>query len=116
MKPDEPGIEDDEPGGFIAIVGHFRRRPMREGHGNAQGEMAGARFDRASRLMNPSLHPYLYNAASSPTMAEATGRDWRPWAPEQAGGRWEPSYCRQSPIVGRGAGRTSRRISPTTLF
>jgi hypothetical protein len=85
MKPDEPGIEDDEPGGFIAIVGHFRRRPMREGHGNAQGEGAGARFDRGSRTMNPSLHPNVYNGLHSPTMAEATGEDWRPWAPAQAG-------------------------------
>jgi len=114
MKPDEPGIEDDE-GGGIFVIAHFRKRLARDAHA-AHGGMAGQRYDRASRTMHRSVHPYLYNAASSPTMAEATGRDWRPWAPEQAGGRWEPSYCRQSPIVGRGAGRTSRRISPTTLF
>jgi hypothetical protein len=47
--------------------------------------MAGGRFDRASRTMNPSLHPNVYNGLHSPTMEVATGREPRPWAPEQAG-------------------------------
>jgi len=114
MKPDEPGIEDDEPGGFIAIVGHFRRRPMREGHGNAQGEVAGARFDRASRSMNPSLHPSVYNGVHSPTMAEATGENWRPWRRRRRDRAWAPSCSRPSPIVVR-AVAMSRRISPATI-
>ena len=85
MKPDDPGIEDDDDGGGIYVIAHFRKRPARDAHA-AHGGMAGQRYDRASRTMHRSVHPYLYNAASSPTMAEATGRDWRPWAPEQAGG------------------------------
>ena len=84
MKPDEPDIEDDE-GGGVLVIAHFRRRPQRDAHGNAHGEMAGARFDRASRTMNPSLHPNVYNGLHSPTMEVATGREPRPWAPEQAG-------------------------------
>ena len=35
--------------------------------------------------MGPSLHPYVYNPPQIPAMSEALGRDWRPWAPEQAG-------------------------------
>jgi hypothetical protein len=77
-------MEDDE-GGGVLVIAHFRRRPQRDAHGNAHGEMAGARFDRASRTMNPSLHPNIYNGVHSPTMAEATGENWRPWAPAQAG-------------------------------
>src|SRR6516165_8040740 len=61
MTPDEPGNEDEEPGGFIAIIGHIRRRPVRDRHGSsAHGEVAGGRYDRASRSMNPSLHPNVY--------------------------------------------------------
>ena len=85
MKPelDRPGMEDDE-GCGVLVIAHFRRRPQRDAHGNAHGEMAGARFDRASRSMSPSVHPYLYNATSSPTMLEATGQRWR-LGPEQPG-------------------------------
>lgn len=75
MRPDQDG--DDEPGGFIAIMGHFRRRP-RDRQGSANGEVAGQRLDQRSRAN-------LYNGVSSPTMLVATGREPRPWAPEQAG-------------------------------
>jgi hypothetical protein len=85
MKPDDPGIEDDDDGGGIYVIAHFRKRPARDAHA-AHGAMAGQRYDRASRSMNnPSLHPFLYNGLHSPTMDVATGQEPRPWAPEQAG-------------------------------
>jgi hypothetical protein len=77
-------MEDDE-GSGVLVIAHFRRRPQRDAHGNAHGEMAGARFDRASRTMSPSLHANIYNGLHSPAMSEAIGENWRPWAPAQAG-------------------------------
>jgi hypothetical protein len=76
MKPDEPG--------GVFIVAHFRRRPLRDPH-QARGEISAGRYDRASRTVNPALHPNVYNALHSPAMDVATGREPRPWAPEQAG-------------------------------
>jgi hypothetical protein len=108
MTPDEP--EDEEPGGFIAIVGHFRRRP-RDREGSAHGEVAGGRYDRTSRTMNPSLHPNVYNAASSPTMSEATGENWRPWAPAQAGSSMGAELMPPSPDRGPRSGHEPADIT-----
>jgi hypothetical protein len=112
MKPDEPGNEDDEPGGFIAIIGHIRRRPVRDRHGSsAHGEMAGGRYDRTSRTMNPSLHPNVYNGLDSPTMAEATGGNWRPWAPAQAGSSMGSELQPPSPDRGGRSGHEPADIT-----
>ena len=78
MKPelDEPGIEDGA--GGVLVIAHFRRRPLRDRNGNAQGDMAGERLDRRSRS-------FAHNPANVPAMAVAIGREPQPWAPDQDG-------------------------------